>query len=83
MNINIVNNSQKSLLVKCIADLITSNDKNIIQNANSFIMESESHYDFITMLIDIFEAENVKIFIFPKVLLSLEPTNEESGVFGV
>ena len=66
MNINIVNNSQKSLLVKCIADLITSNDKNIIQNANSFIMESESHNDFIPLLIEIFEAENVKIFIFPQ-----------------
>ena len=54
----------KSLLVKCIAELITSSDKNVIQNANSFIMESENHNDFIPLLMEVFESENVHFFIF-------------------
>jgi len=54
----------KSQLIKCILDVFLNNDKNVIQHANSYIMEAESHHEFLPSLIEAFEAENVTLAIF-------------------
>lgn len=53
----------KNKLLQCLFNLSMNSNPTTIQEANSYIMEMETNPNFLPILLEIFEQENVFLFL--------------------